>query len=244
MKYNPNRQAIIDRIVCILRIVAILLLILTVSVGRQSKLLAVGNIVLSLSALLLWVFQPQYISEGKEGLFVWSTYSANETDMLLCVMIPPLFLGLRVFRDYLILDFSMFLIVTIAAALVVGIGLLMLTKAQERKPLQTFLIAVMLVLSMAGVCGQLNVALDFSEPEIQRCRVVDHEKQESRGRRYSPENYYWVVETESGEQLRIPVTQAQYTTILKGTVVSVRFSRGALGVPYAYVTYDWLFWNG
>lgn len=244
MEYSPSRQAIIDRIVCVLRIVTILLLLLTAVVGRQNRLLAAVNIVFSLSALLLWVFQPQYILEGKEGLFVWSTYSANETDMLLCVMIPPLFLGMRVLRDYLILDFTMLLGVTIAASLVVGIGLLLLTKSKEKKPIQTCLIAVMLTLCMFGICGQLNVALDFSEPEIQRCRVVGHETYDSHAQKLRTESYYWVVETESGEKLRIPVTQAQYTQILKGTTVSVNFSTGAFGVPYAYVIYESLFWIG
>lgn len=243
MHYSLKRQDIIDRIVCVLRIVTLLLLALT-AVGRQNRLLAVLNIAVSLSALLLWVLQPQYIHEGKQGLFVWHDYSANETDMLLCTMLLPMALGLRVLRDYLILDFTRLIAVTLALSLVVGVGLLLLSKSQEKKPLRTFLIAVMLVLCMFGVCGQLNVALDFSEPEIQRCRVIDHEKQESLNRKNKVEGYYWVVETESGEELRIPVTQAQYDTLRKGATVSVRFCKGTFGVPYAYVTYEHLFWIG
>lgn len=95
MHYSLKRQEIIDRTVCVLRIVAILLLVLTAAVGRQNRLLAVLNIAVSLSALLLWVLQPQYIQEGKQSLFVWHSYSANETDLLLCAMLPPLVLGLR-----------------------------------------------------------------------------------------------------------------------------------------------------
>lgn len=240
MQYSLKRQEIIDRVVCVLRIAAILLLILTAVLGRQNRLLAALNIVLSLSTLLLWVLQPQYIHEGKQGLFVWSNYSANETDMLLCAMLLPLVLGVRTFRDYLILDFTRMVAITLAASLVVGVGLLILSKSYEKKPLLTFLIAVMLVLCMFGVCGQLNVVLDFSEPETQRCTVVGHEKQESHTRRQVIDNYCWVVKTESGEELRIPVTQAQYETVLKGATVSVQFFKGAFGVPYAYVTYDTL----
>lgn len=244
MNYSLKRQEIIDRIACVGRIVTIVLLLLTAVIGRQNRLLAVLNIAISLSALLLWILQPQYIQEGKQSLFVWSSYSANETDMLLCAMLPPLLLGVRLWRDYLILDMARFFAVTIALFLVVGVGLLLLSKSQEKKPLQIFLIAVMLMLCMVGVCGQLNVALDFSEPEIQRCRVVDHEKQESLNSRNQVDGYFWVVQTESGEELRVPVTQAQYVTVLKGATVSVRFCKGAFGMPYAYVTYESLFWIG
>lgn len=152
--------------------------------------------------------------------------------------------GPAVLRDYLILDFTRLIAVTVAASLVVSVGLLLVSKSQKKKPLQTFLIAIMLVLCMFGVCGQLNVALDFSEPEIQQCRVVDHEKQDSLNRKNKTEGYYWVVETESGEELRMPVTQAQHDMVLKGATVSVRFYRGAFGVPYAYVPYESLFWIG
>ncbi len=238
MEYSARRQMVIDRVVCILRILMILLLIVTVVVGRQNKPLAVANIVLSVTALLIWVLQPQYIHEGREGLFVWSGYSANETDLLLCAMLPSLLLGLRVLRDYLVLDWIMLMGVSLVAAILVGIALLVVLKPKGIKLWQYVCIFLMLFLCMGGICGQLNVVLDFAEPETQHCRVVNQRKDASRPHSSDTIHYYWIIVTETGEELEIPVTQAQYYTILKGAVVPVKFSKGALGVPYAYVEYE------
>lgn len=235
MRYDQSRQMVIDRVVCILRIVTILVLVATVLFGRQNKLLAVVNMALSVTAILIWVFLPQYIHEGKEGLFVWSGYCANETDMLLCCMMPPLFLSLRALRDFLILDMRMLLSVSLAISVLVGIALLIVVKPENNRiwlHVCTFLI---LFMCMCGICAQLNVVLDFSEPETQLCRVVDQERVESHTRRAKTTSYYWIVVTETGEELKIPVTLSQYRSILKGSIVAVKFSKGALGLDYAYV---------
>jgi hypothetical protein len=244
MKYDQSRQMVIDRVVCILRIVTILALVALVLVGRQNKLLAVANMALSVTALLIWVCQPQYIQEGKESLFVWSSYCANETDMLLCCMMPPLLLSMRALRDFLILDMGMLLSVSLAASLLVGVALLAAVKPKEKRIWIHACIFLILFMCMCGICAQLNVVLDFSEPEVQRCQVVNQRKAESRHRGPDTINYYWIVVTETGEELEIPVTQAQYVTVLKGAIVPVKFSKGALGIPYAYVEYTSLWHIG
>lgn len=235
MKYSQSRQMVIDRIVCILRIATILALVALVLVGRQNKLLAVANMALSVTALLIWVCQPQYIQEGKESLFVWSSYCANETDMLLCCMMPPWLLSMRALRDFLILDMGMLLSVSLAASLLVGVALLAAVKPKEKRIWIHACIFLILFMCMCGICAQLNVVLDFSEPETQLCRVVDQEREETHTRRTKTTSYYWIVVTETGEELKIPVTYSQYRSVLKGSAVAVKFSRGALGLDYAYV---------
>lgn len=244
MEYSVKRQVVIDRVVCILRIVTIFVLLATVLIGRHNKPLAVANIALSVIALLIWVLQPQYICEEKHGLFAWSSYRANETDLLLCVMFPPLLLGMRLVRDYLILDWTMLIGVSLVAAVLVGIALLTVFKPKGIKLWQYACISLMICLCVLGICAQLNVVLDFSKPEVQRCQVVNQRKAESRHRGPDTINYYWIVVTETGEELEIPVTQAQYDTVLKGAIVPVKFSKGALGIPYAYVEYKSLWYIG
>lgn len=235
MNYSQSRQMVIDRVTCVLRIVTILLLLVTLLFGRQNKMLVAANVLISLSVLVLWVSQRQYIHEGKMGLFVWNNYSANETDMLLCAMMPPLILAIRALQDFLIFDWLMLISVALIASLVMGIGLLLIARAKKQQWWLYACACIILFLCMMGICAQLNFALDRSEPEILRCQVVDHEKEESASRRDNVKSFYCIVATETGEEWKIPVTRAQYDSILKGNTVSVTVCEGAFGISYAYI---------
>lgn len=235
MKYTQSRQMVIDRVVCILRILTILLVIATVLFGRQNKLLIAADMILGVTMLMIWIFLRQYIHEGKEGLFVWQKYCANETDMLLCTMGPFLVLAIRGFLDFEIRDWTRLVGVTLVASVVIGAGLLLVLNPRETRIRICAYVFALLVLCMFGACMQLNFVLDFSEPEMQQCQVVSHEMDETSGRGPDIKTYSCIVVTQAGEELKIPVSKAQYRSFLKGSTVTVTFSEGAFGVAYAYI---------
>ena len=137
---------------------------------------------------------------------------------------------LRLLLDFNILNWGRLLAAAAVLATLILLLFLMLSKEWKRRKAVFAYLAVALFMYSMGAGMQLNVLLDYSEPEVVEA-VIEHMYISTGSKR--PDSYIIEVMKSDGSTQKLEISESQYEDLSIGDGVEVCTYPGCFGIKYA-----------
>lgn len=198
--------------------------------GRLSTLWTAACLIVMTVSLTFYFAWPQYFSLMDSKEYKRAGYTARVERLWLPIAGPGLALVLRLF-DFYFPNWMPLLIAGVAVGVVFSAAACAFSREIRENTSTLIVVLLLAVFISSGVIGQVNHLFNFSPDAPQTCTVTETERVS--GGKHA-DHYYCTVLLGSGEEMRIPITAADYRTLELGDTVMVAIDQGLFGIEYVY----------
>lgn len=178
----------------------------------------------------LYFLYPQYFTILDRKTLKRKGCEDKVTSLAIAIVWPGLMMMVQLYSDFYFPNWTPLIIAGVAMGLVLTI--LMYLFAREVRGHTAYIVSVLVisVLMSLGIVGQFNHVANVDGEKPQAYTVIDTVKEKSR----RSHQYYCIVLSEYGEEMKLPIDRSAYDTLRSGDVVTAYVGEGALGIEYAY----------